>query len=117
MGEPQYLAVTLENAVVGGLVDRPPGLLVVICRADEPLARVGGSSDQAAHPLYLRRQLAYAAPHQITEVVGDRDWLVGQGHVRMTSERAGAFERVERVSAARFIEPGQGVPRQHNPQL
>ena len=36
--------------------------------------------------------------------------------LRVARERAGAFQGVEGVSAARVIQPGEGVPGQRGPQ-
>ena len=116
MGEPQDVPIAFDEASVDGTVDSRPGLAVIKCRADEPLTRVGGGSDQLAHPSHLGRQLAHAAPHEITEAVGDGEGLVGKGQVRAVQECSGAFEGVERVPAARVIQPGKGVPGQHSPQ-
>lgn len=53
MGEPQDVPIAFDEASVDGTVDSRPGLAVVKCRADEPLTRVGGGSDQLAHPSHL----------------------------------------------------------------
>ena len=116
MGEPQHLTVAFDDAIVDGLVDRRPGLPVVTGRADQPFPRVGGGSDQPAHPPDIRRQPPYAAPHEITEASREGNGLLGEGHVRVVQERTGAFQGVERVSAARVIQPGESVPGQHRPQ-
>ena len=116
MGEPQFLAVALDDAGIDSLVDHRPGLPVAACRADQPFARIGGGSDQTAHPPDVWRQLAHAPPHETTETLRDRERLIGEGHARMLEKRAGDLQGIERVSAARLIQPREGVPGQHGPQ-
>ena len=116
MREPQRVTVTFDDARVDGLVDRDPGLPVVTGRADQPLAQVGGGSNQPAHPPSSFRQPERAASHKVSQALRDGDGLVGEGHSRVLEERTCALERVEGVPATCFMQPRQGVPGQHVPQ-
>jgi len=77
MGEPQRIAVALDEALVDGLVQRRPRILAAVRGQDHVLARVGGGGDQPADPQRIPGQLAQPGPHQIAQDIGD-----GQGLAR-----------------------------------
>src|SRR5689334_4683935 len=72
MGKPQHLTITFDHASIDSLVDRRPRLRLVTGRADQPLTRIGGRSDQPTHLPHRRRQPAYATVHETTDTSRNR---------------------------------------------
>ena len=110
MGEPQRVAVAPDQAVVDDLVHRRPGVLVAVRRPDHVLARVGGGGDQPADPQRVRGQAAQPGADQVADPGGDGYGLASGARSPPLQQRPPAFQGVERVTAARLVEPSQGGP-------